>query len=58
MEYNPKALLWIISCTRPGVPTTTWMPSCNVRMSSRTAVPPTQAWIFKFMKSIMMLTSY
>mmetsp|Transcript_16152 Transcript_16152/g.35786 ORF Transcript_16152/g.35786 Transcript_16152/m.35786 type:complete len:200 (-) Transcript_16152:412-1011(-) len=46
-----RARLLIISYTRPGVPTTTCTPSCRARMSSLTAVPPTQAMILMFMKS-------
>mmetsp|Transcript_27549 Transcript_27549/g.110355 ORF Transcript_27549/g.110355 Transcript_27549/m.110355 type:complete len:315 (+) Transcript_27549:1419-2363(+) len=41
----------IMSYTRPGVPTTTWTPFWSVRMSSRTAVPPTHAWMRIDMKS-------
>ena len=33
-----------MSYTRPGVPTTTCTPPCRMRVSSRTLVPPTQAW--------------
>ena len=40
----PRAFLWIMSWTRPGVPTTTCCPISSFVMSVLTLVPPMQAW--------------
>ncbi|KAH3968874.1 hypothetical protein HBI18_009020 [Parastagonospora nodorum] len=47
-----------MSWTRPGVPTTTWGPSWRAFMSSRTLVPPMQAWQATSMKSPMATTTF
>ena len=47
----------IISYTRPGVPTTTWTPLSNWRISSRTFVPPMQAWHLAFKWSPSAITT-
>ena len=53
-----RARRWIMSWTRPGVPTTQWTPSWRIFMSSRTTVPPMQAWHSTFMKSPMATTTF
>ncbi len=40
----PRAFLWIISNTLPGVPTTICCPISSLAMSALTFVPPIQAW--------------
>ncbi len=48
----------IISCTRPGVPTTTCGPAWRAAISSRTLVPPIHAWQSIDMKSPMATTTF
>lgn len=52
-----KNPFFIISCTRPGVPTTIWTPVYKIRISSRMFVPPMHAWTETFKYWPMSLTT-